>query len=54
MEEAEEGWETWKLDDVIELIYDKALKEDIRLGSRFPVVGSSDIILNNSALKCIP
>jgi type I restriction enzyme S subunit len=43
MEEAEEG-ETGKLGDVIELIYGKALKEEIRSGSGFPVVGSSGIV----------
>ncbi len=40
----EEGWETGKLGDVIELIYGKALKEEIRSGSGFPVVGSSGIV----------
>ena len=44
VEEAEEGWETGKLGDVIELIYGKALKEETRSGSGFPVVGSSGIV----------
>jgi len=44
VEEAEEGWETGKLGDVIELIYGKALKEEIRSGSGYPVVGSSGIV----------
>lgn len=44
MEEAEESWETGKLGDVIELIYGKALKEDIRSGNGFPVVGSSGML----------
>jgi type I restriction enzyme S subunit len=44
VEEAEEGWETGKLGDVIELIYGKGLKEEIRSGSGFPVVGSSGVV----------
>ncbi len=44
MEEAEEGWETGTLGDVIELIYGKGLKEEIRSGSGFPVVGSSGVV----------
>lgn len=42
--EAEEGWKTGKLGDVIELVYGKGLKEEIRSGSGFPVVGSSGIV----------
>lgn len=44
VEEAEEGWETGKLGDVIELVYGKGLKEEIRSGTGFPVVGSSGIV----------
>lgn len=44
VEEAEEGWEIGKLGDVIELIYGKGLKEEIRSGSGFPVVGSSGVV----------
>jgi len=40
----EAGGETGKLGDIIELIYGKALKEEIRSGSGFPVVGSSGIV----------
>src|SRR4030042_1440800 len=44
MEETEEGWETGKLGDVIELVYGKGLKEEIRTGRGFPVVGSSGVV----------
>jgi len=44
VEEAEEDWATGNLGDVIELIYGKALKEEIRSGSGFPVIGSSGIV----------
>jgi len=44
VEETEEGWGTGKLGDVIELIYGKALKEEIRSGNGFPVVGSNGIV----------
>ncbi|MBI5634659.1 MAG: restriction endonuclease subunit S [Nitrospirae bacterium] len=44
VDEAEEGWEKGKLGDVIELIYGKALKEEIRSGSGFPVIGSSGVV----------
>ena len=44
VEEAEEGWKTGKLGDVIELVYGKGLKEEIRSGTGFPVVGSSGIV----------
>lgn len=43
-EEVEERWETGKLGDVIELVYGKGLKEEIRSGTGFPVVGSSGIV----------
>ncbi|OGW51138.1 MAG: hypothetical protein A2Z50_07810 [Nitrospirae bacterium RBG_19FT_COMBO_42_15] len=45
---AEEGWETGKLGDVIELVYGKGLKEEIRTGKGFPVVGSSGIVGHHS------
>jgi type I restriction enzyme, S subunit len=44
VEEAEEGWETGTLGNVIELVYGKGLKEEIRTGSGFPVVGSSGVV----------
>lgn len=44
VEEAEENWEKGKLGDVIELVYGKGLKEEIRSGTGFPVVGSSGIV----------
>lgn len=44
VEEAEEGWGEGKLGDIIEMVYGKALKEDIRTGKGFPVVGSSGIV----------
>jgi len=44
VEEAKEGWETGKLGDVIELVYGKGLKEEIRTGRGFPVVGSSGVV----------
>jgi len=44
VELAEEDWETGKLGDVIELVYGKGLKEEIRTGRGFPVVGSSGVV----------
>lgn len=44
VEEAEESWEVGKLGDVIDLIYGKALKEEIRTGKGYPVVGSSGVV----------
>jgi type I restriction enzyme S subunit len=44
VEEADEGWEEGKLGDLIELIYGKALKDELRTGSGYPVVGSSGIV----------
>ncbi|PXX12577.1 type I restriction enzyme S subunit [Nitrosomonas ureae] len=38
------NWEEGILGDVLELIYGKALKEDLRTGSGYPVVGSSGIV----------
>lgn len=43
-EAEEEGWKMGKLGDVIELVYGKGLKEEIRSGTGFPVVGSSGIV----------
>ena len=48
VEEAEESWKSGKLGDVLELIYGKALKEEVRTGKGFPVVGSSGIVGYNS------
>ncbi len=44
VEEAEENWEEGCLGDVLELIYGKGLKKEIRSGNGFPVVGSSGIV----------
>jgi len=44
VEDAEEGWGTGKLGDVLELLYGKALKEEIRTGKGFPVIGSSGVV----------
>lgn len=44
VEEAKEEWENGSLIDVLELIYGKALKEEIRTGTGYPVVGSSGIV----------
>lgn len=44
IEEAEENWKVGKLRDVLELIYGKALKEEIRTGSGFPVIGSNGVV----------
>ena len=44
VEEADESWKRGQLGDVIELLYGKALKEELRVGSGFPVVGSSGIV----------
>jgi len=44
VEEAKEDWEEGCLGDVIELMYGKGLKQEIRTGSGFPVVGSSGIV----------
>jgi type I restriction enzyme S subunit len=42
--EAQEDWEEGVLGDVIELVYGKGLKQDIRTGKGYPVVGSSGIV----------
>ena len=44
VEEAEEGWEEGTLGDVIELIYGKGLKKEIRTGTGYPVIGSSGVV----------
>lgn len=44
VEEAEESWESGKLGDVLELVYGKGLKEEIRSGNGFPVIGSSGVV----------
>jgi len=44
VEEADEGWEDGKLGDVIELIYGKGLKAEIRTGTGYPVIGSSGVV----------
>jgi len=42
--EAVEDWEEGNLGEVLELVYGKALKEDFRTGSGYPVVGSNGIV----------
>ena len=44
VEEADEGWEEGTLGDVIELIYGKGLKKEIRTGTGYPVIGSSGVV----------
>ncbi|MGV7223178.1 MAG: restriction endonuclease subunit S [Nitrospinales bacterium] len=44
VEEAQEDWEEGCLGDVIELIYGKGLKRDIRTGKGYPVIGSSGVV----------
>jgi type I restriction enzyme S subunit len=44
VEEAEEGWKEGKLGDVLELLYGKGLKEEIRTGKGFPVIGSNGVV----------
>lgn len=44
VEEAQEDWEDGCLGDVIELVYGKGLKKEIRTGGEYPVVGSSGIV----------
>lgn len=44
MEEADEGWEEGTLGDVIDLFYGKGLKNEIRTGTGYPVIGSSGIV----------
>lgn len=38
------NWEEGKLGDLIDLVYGKALKDEVRSGSGFPVVGSSGVV----------
>jgi len=42
--EADESWEVGKLGDVIELNYGKGLKEEIRTGIGYQVVGSNGVV----------
>ena len=44
IEEAQADWEDGVLGDILQLVYGKALKDEIRTGSGFPVVGSSGIV----------
>ena len=48
VEEADEEWEEGVLGDVIELVYGKGLKQEVRTGKGYPVVGSSGIVGYNS------
>ncbi|MDF2382178.1 restriction endonuclease subunit S [Nostoc ellipsosporum NOK] len=44
VEEVKEEWENSTLANVIDLVYGKALKEEVRSGTGFPVVGSSGVV----------
>jgi type I restriction enzyme S subunit len=44
VEEAQEDWEEGCLGDVVELVYGKGLKKEIRTGSGYPVIGSSGVV----------
>ena len=44
VEEVQVDWEEGVLGDIVDLIYGKALKEEIRTGSGFPVIGSSGVV----------
>lgn len=44
VEEADEEWKEGTLGDVIELIYGKGLKNEIRTGIGYPVIGSSGVV----------
>ncbi len=44
VEGVDEGWGEGTLGDVIELIYGKGLKKEIRTGTGYPVIGSSGIV----------
>ena len=44
VEEAQEDWEEGCLGDIIELIYGKGLKQELRTGKGYPVVGSSGVV----------
>jgi type I restriction enzyme S subunit len=44
VEEAKEDWEEGRLGDIIELIYGKGLKQGLRTGKGYPVIGSSGVV----------
>jgi type I restriction enzyme S subunit len=44
VEEAQEDWVDGCLGDVIELVYGKGLKKEIRTGTGYPVIGSSGVV----------
>ena len=44
IEEAKEDWKDGTLGDIIDLNYGKSLKEELRTGKGYPVVGSSGIV----------
>ncbi len=48
VEEAQEDWEDGCLGDVIELVYGKGLKKELRSGKCYPVVGSSGVVDHHS------
>ena len=44
VEEAQEEWEEGCLGDIVELVYGKGLKKEIRTGTGYPVIGSSGVV----------
>ena len=44
IEEAKDDWEGGKLGDILDLQYGKGLKQELRTGVGFPVIGSSGIV----------
>ncbi len=48
VEEAGEDWKKGCLGDIIELIYGKGLKKEIRTGTGYPVIGSNGIVGSHS------
>jgi len=51
VEEASEDWEVGKVNDIFNLNYGSALKEEERTGTGFPVIGSSGIVGYHSKYK---
>lgn len=39
-----EGWEVKRLDQIVELVYGKALKDEDRIEGKYPVLGSSGVV----------
>ncbi len=44
VEEAQDDWEDGCLRDIVELVYGKGLKKEIRTGTGYPVIGSNGIV----------